>query len=176
MKEDEIEVDLLIDLLKIYKKYGVPTINKLVNSLVAGNLPSPLLEFLNRESVLLDEFIAISKSFTNPPSDIKRTLNKNGQAHVKGKNANQVSKLIIEIKQSDPELSGVLNQVYTKLKSGELLPTMADVRSFAIRKQILDKIGKDRKSSIKPLMVYLIKSNLTILDINSAVEEMIKCA
>jgi hypothetical protein len=68
----------------------------------------------------------------------------------------------------------VLNEAYSRLKSGALLPKMSDIRNFAKENHINETIGNDRRSSIRLLMIFLIKSKNSMEDLDRLIKEMVK--
>ena len=62
-----------------------------------------------------------------------------------------------DLETSDPELARTLNEVWSKLRSRELLPEMTMIRSFAENAGLKNITASRREQAIRELMEHLLK-------------------
>ena len=172
---DEELIDALIDLLRLYRKYGDRTMIKVRDLLKSKGLFPEIIDIL----IDLPEF---NRSFTNyryrnqESHSMKMELNRSlsSPETSKGIGNKSIPKELERMKETAPMKHVVLSEVYSRLLSGDLLPTMSDIRNFAIENHITEAIGKERRSAISPLMRFLIKSKNSKEDLDKLLREMVK--
>ncbi len=172
--EDE-SIEILIDLLKLYKKYGNDAIDRVRQLLRSKKFLTESIEILE-EMPEIDRRIMRYQTKSRSLNSIENrrkptTFKRNNETQSASKN---VYKELEKLKEEFPQRYNVLNEAYSRLKSGALLPKMSDIRNFAKENHINETIGNDRRSSIRLLMIFLIKSKNSMEDLDRLIKEMVK--
>lgn len=172
---NEESIDILIDLLKIYKKYGGRAVAKARDLIKTKEIIPEIANILD-EIPELNRILLNLRSQKHASYPMRAELNRSIRAPEKtAKNRmNSIPKELDKIKESFPSKYEVLKEVYSKLMTKELLPTQANIRNFAIENNISGVIGKERRSVIRSLMLFLIRSQTTMEDLNKLLKEMVK--
>lgn len=173
MNEDSI--DILIDLLKIYKKYGVDKVVKFRDLLKTKDIIPEMSDILDEMRKLSPE---ISDLYSRKSTSDFMQSKLNWPTHTPNETVKNrsfsIQKELDKIKESFPKKYEVLKDIHSKLLSGELLPTLAKIRSFAVQNHIPGDIGKNRRSAIRHLMLFLITPKISMNDIDKLINEMVK--
>lgn len=172
---DEESIDVLIDLLKIYKRYGGRKMTEVGDLLKQKDFFAELAD-------ILEYLPELNRNITNKhhrnqnSQPLKVELNKSLSKPKKGTGTRNrsISKELKRMKEKSPKKYKVLSEIYSRLLSGDLLPTVADIRNFAIENHIAEAVGKDRRTATRHLMIFLIDSKNSRGDTDHLLREMVK--
>ena len=138
------ELDLLVDIAKLLKKYGPSTFETL-----STTLSSP--DFLNKLSLLL------SKS-----ASAARTSGLNSAQDRKEKNQKTTFRSsLLSLHEIEPEKSTILVQLYDDLMAKTVLPTLRDLQAFASDMGLPSIKAAARDKAVVPFL-----KSLMLLDTN----------
>ena len=132
------ELDLLVDLAKLLKKYGIEPFESL-----AVSISSP--EMTQHLSVLLTQIARIARTI---PKTKKKT---------RPKERPSVPSSLTALKSVEPEKYQRLMNFYTDLIAKRVLPTIRDIKEFAMDCGLPEVRAKSRQGAISPLVGSLIK-------------------
>ncbi len=143
------ELELLIDIAKLLKKYGPETFESLAKNLILPDFSERLASVLSRaakiaESVPSKELKAVKKK--TPKKDFRSSL--------------------VELDKTDPEKSGLLLSFYDNMIEKKFLPTLRNIHTFLSDMGFQPPKAKSREKAIVPLVKML--STLSI-------DELIEC-
>lgn len=133
------EEDLLIDIAKLIKKYGAETFFSLSQSISSPETTQKLATILSESSKLIRK---TQKGAEKHKTNISQSV--------------VISKTLDEIKNTEPELYGVLYPFYEGLIRKDFLPRLSDIREFAIDCGLPAINATSRAKSINPLMISII--------------------
>ncbi len=143
MKEDR-ELDLLVDLSKLLRKYGPDLFDQL-----AEQLSTP--EFINRLAELLSRTARVA-----------RTAPTNRRA--KSPSQNEFRASLVALADSEPERGALLLRLYDELMAKTILPTMENLRGFAAKAGLNPLEMRSRPQAVVALVVELRGRSLTELN------------
>lgn len=171
MKADLDQFDLLLDILKLYRKYGKNTFKLLSNTLNDESFLESL-DIILEKTPERDHFIR--KLISEPMlGKNKSSMNLSSEkSRLKPSTEDYLRKRIEKIKENNLTRYSYLNEIYSKLQNREYLPTLASFKSFANENNLIHLIKKDRKNSVYALMKYLIDLSETSHEINILVASM----
>lgn len=128
----ERELDLLIDLLKLRKKYGAESFELLAKALSSPEITKQLSEIL-----------------ANIPSKAKTP-------YVKGKSRRakkyKVPKVLVTLERVDPQKFELLLKFYNDLVAKKVLPSLGDIRYLAEELGLPEVRAKSRQKAISPFI------------------------
>lgn len=104
------ELDLLVEIAKLLRRFGPKTFESLAIELSRGELPAALASILASAAKVAPRSENRSKS-PRTPSDLRPAL--------------------VALGESEPEKASLLLDVYDRLTDQSLLPTLRDIRMFA---------------------------------------------
>ncbi len=134
----EQELNLLIDLAKLVKKYGVETFEALEKS-----ISSP--ETTQRLSHILMQVSTTSRKIPKIKGDTK------------SKQDHSIPKALMSLKGVDPEKYQIISYFHNNLLSKTVLPSLRDIKEFATDNGLPEVHAKSRQKAISPLISSLIK-------------------
>jgi hypothetical protein len=171
MKADLDQFDLLLDILKLYRKYGKNTFKLLSNTLNDESFLESL-DIILEKTPERDHFIR--KLISEPMlGKNKSSMDLSSEkSRLKPSTEDYLRNRIEKIKENDTTGYSSLNEVYLKLQNREYLPTQASFKSFANENNLIHLIKKDRKNSVYALMKYLIDLLETNHEIKTLVRSM----
>lgn len=132
------ELDLLIDLAKLLKKYGPETFDSL-----AELISSP--EMIEKLPHILTQVAKMARTTS-------KTKRKTRQ-----KQAPSIPRSLINLESVDPEKYQLLMKAYTDLITKTVLPSLKDIKEFAIECELPEIRAESRQRAISPLISSLIK-------------------
>lgn len=144
--------DLLIDLAKLFDKYGTQPFEELAELLSSPETVELWVNFLRESSVAAKKagFEQSGKQKRGPRQTVQSELER--------------------IKSEDPEKHGVLVRFHDALLSKTILPNLRDVRNFVRNRGLPVITAKSREQTISPLIQSLI--SLDADAINEIVESV----
>ncbi|MFH1774112.1 MAG: hypothetical protein ABH874_04035 [Methanobacteriota archaeon] len=132
------ELDLLVDIVKLLKKYGPEPFE-----LLAESISSP--EMRQRLPLILTEVAKIARTI---PKTTRETRPKQGQS---------IPRALITLEGVDLGKYQLLMNFYTDLVAKTVLPSLRDINEFARRLGLQEVRAKSRQKAISPLITSLIK-------------------
>jgi hypothetical protein len=132
------ELDLLVDIAKLLKKYGPEPFE-----LLAASISSP--EMTQHLSVVLTQVAKIGRTI---PKTERKTRPKESQS---------VPRSLTALKNVDPEKYRLLMNFYTDLVAERVLPTLRNTKEFVIDCGLPEVRATSRQKTISPLIGSLIK-------------------
>jgi hypothetical protein len=132
--------DLLLEIVKLVKKYGYETFEDLSKEL-SSELFKEKIPIMLKEISLLTKEPAIKKSRTK----------KEGSAS--GSFRSQLEKYQVE----NPQMAYILSNLYDDLLEKKYLPTLASVKNFALDNGLKPLKAKSRRNGIIPLLKQLME-------------------
>ena len=132
------ELDLLVDLVKLLKKYGPEPFESL-----AASISSP--EMTHHLSVILTQIAKIGRG-------IPKTKRKAGP-----KEKPYVPRSLAALKSVEQEKYQLLMSFYNDLIEKRVLPSLRDIEEFAVDRGLPEVRAKSRQRAISPLIGLLIK-------------------
>lgn len=124
------ELDLLVDIIKLYKKYGQDSFSSLVRFLSEGNIEDI--------STLLKEIPSKTK---NKEKDLKQR--------------SSINILLSDLENADQEKFKIINEFYEELIAKIVLPTFRELKDFALDCDLELKTDS-RQKAISPFIKHLI--------------------
>lgn len=132
------ELDLLVDLAKLLKKYGPEPFE-----LLAKSISSP--EMTQHLSTSLIQVAKIAR----------KTLKTKGPA--RSKQEPSIPKSLTSLKNIEPEKYQLLMNFYTDLTAKAVLPSLRDIKEFAVECGLPEPRAKSRQKAISPLINLLVQ-------------------
>ncbi len=132
------ELDLLVDLAKMLKKYGPEPFE-----LLAESIASP--ETTQHLSLILTQVAKIGRTI---PKTKGKTVSKQGPL---------IPRALTTLKSTEPERYKILINFYNELIAKRVLPSLRDIKEFAMDCGLLEVRAKSRQKAISPLISSLIK-------------------
>lgn len=132
------ELDLLIDLAKLLKKYGPEPFESLAESISSPEMAQHLSRIL----------IQVTKTARTIP----KTKREKGL-----KQEPSIPKSLITLEGVEPEKYQLLMSFYTNLTAKTLLPSLRDIKEFAMECGLPEVRAKSRQKAISPLISSLVK-------------------
>ncbi|MDH5687922.1 MAG: hypothetical protein OEZ48_08685 [Candidatus Bathyarchaeota archaeon] len=133
------ELDLLVDIAKLLRKYGSEPFESL-----AELLSSP--EMTQRLSHILTQVTKIANTI---PETQKRTRTKRRPS---------IPKSLLTLEGTEPEKYQLLMKFYDDLTAKTVLPSLTDIKEFAAQCGLPEVRAKSRSKAISPLISSLVKS------------------
>jgi len=141
------ELDLLIDLAKLLKKYGADSFKDLAKLLSSQTITQELPQILTKIA------------------QIAGTIPEKKQKKGKESSSYAIPKVLISIEDSNPEKYKLLKEFYDELIAKAVLPTLKDIKEFLQESGFPDIHADSRQKAIIPLVSFLVKSsNKEIMD------------
>jgi DNA-binding transcriptional MerR regulator len=135
---DQQELDLLIDLVKLVKKYGPVSFEELAKYLSSQATTQELPQILTKVA------------------QMTRAIPEKKQ---KKEQATAIPKALISIEHSEPEKYLLLKVFYDKLTAKAVLPTLKDIKEFLRESGFPEAHADSRQKAINPLVSSLVKSS-----------------
>ncbi|HGJ65812.1 TPA: hypothetical protein ENS27_10525 [bacterium] len=132
------EIDLLVDISKLFKKYGPETFESLANLLTSQDMVQHLSNIL-RQTINVTEENKIVKE--------KRISNQK----------NAIPNSLTNIIDSEPEKYKILMSLYNDLAEKKALLSLRDIKDFAMNFGFRDIIVKSKKEAIRKLINLLVE-------------------
>ena len=133
------ELDLLVDIAKLLKKYGPLTFASLA------------------KSITLPEMVQHLSGILTHVAKIGRTVSKT-KKYSKTRQDVSIPKALITLKSADPEKYQLLMNLYNALVAKTVLPSLKNIKEFAMDCGLPEVRAKSRQKAISPLIGSLIKS------------------
>lgn len=140
---DKPELELLIDIAKLLKKYGPETFEILAERLSNPDFSESLVSILAK-TAKANKTLTTSKTSTSTKRSRRRDFRSS----------------LMELGKTDPEKSELLLKFYTKLIAKSVLPTLRDIRSFASDRSPQSIKAMSRDKAIIPLIKILLPKPL----------------
>lgn len=138
--------ELLIDLAKLFDKYGTKPFEELADLLSSPETIQLWADFL-RESSLTARKVGFEQS-SNQKQQPRRT----------------VKSELERIKSENPEKYQALTRFYNALRSKTVLPNLGDIRNFAQDRGLPVITVKSREKAISPLVQSMIPLDIDIIN------------
>jgi hypothetical protein len=135
----ERELDLLLDLLKLLKKYGSESFE-----LLANDLSSP--EATEDLSRILTQVSRKAKTIRQP------------EKNRGGKQQHPIPKSLFILEKTDPQKFRILIEFYNDLITKKILPSLSDIKQFAAEYGLPEVRAESRQKAINPLINALVTS------------------
>ncbi len=132
------ELDLLVDLAKLLKKYGPETFESLAESISSPEMTQHLTRTLTQVAKI--------------GRTIPKTKRETGL-----KQEPSVPRSLITLKSAELEKYQLLMNFYTDLTAKTVLPSLRDIKEFAIDCGLPEVRAKSRQKAISPLISSLFK-------------------
>lgn len=132
------DLALLIDLVKLLKKHGPDTFESLAES-----ISSP--EMIQHLSRTLTQIANVSRTIPKTKKEVEL------------KQEQRIPKSLIILKNTEPEKHQILMSFYNDLIVKTVLPSMRDIKEFAMDCGLPEIRAKSRQKAISPLVGLLIK-------------------
>jgi hypothetical protein len=130
------ELDLLIDITKLLKKYGRESFVSLAESLSSPEMNRHLSNILTQ----------VAKT--------KETIPKKGRKTVATRRQ-LIPRVLVNLEKTEPEKYRLLNKFYNELITKAVLPSLDDVKEFARESGFPEVRAKSRQKAISPLLGWL---------------------
>jgi len=140
----ERELDLLIDLLKLRKKYGAESFELLAKALSSHEITKQLSEIL-----------------ANIPSKVKTPYVKKKSQRAK---KDTMPKALITLERVDPQKFKILLKFYNDLVAKTVLPHLKDIKYLAEELGLPEVRAKSRQKAISPFISSLILLPYTTIE------------
>lgn len=137
---DQRELDLLIDLVKLLKKYGPVSFEELAKYLSSQTITQELPQILTKVA------------------QMARTIAEKKQKKEK-EQATAIPQTLISIEHSEPEKYQLLKVFYDELIAKAVLPTLKDIKEFLRESGFPETRADSRQKAINPLVSSLVKSS-----------------
>lgn len=134
------DLDLLVDIAKLLKKYGPEPFESLAESILSPEMAQNLSRILTQ----------VAK--------IARTIPKT-EIQTKPKQEPSIPMSLTALKNTEPEKYQLLMIFNTDLIAKKFLPSLRDIKEFAIECGLPKVRAKSRQKAISPLITSLIKSS-----------------
>ena len=131
----ERELDLLIDLLKLRRKYGAESFELLAKALSSPEMTKQLSEILD-----------------NIPRKAKTPYVKKKSRRA---NKHKVPKALVTLEKVDPQKYELLLKFFNDLVAKTVLPSLGDIRYFAEELGLPEVRAKSRQKAISPFISSL---------------------
>lgn len=132
------ELDLLVDLAKLLKKYGPEPFESLAESISSPGIAQHLSGILTQ----------VAKTGRTIP----KTRREKGL-----KQEPSIPKSLITLESVEPERYQLLMNFYTNLTAKAVLPSLRDIKEFATDSGLPEVRAKSRQKAISPLISSLVK-------------------
>lgn len=132
---DRREIELLIEITKLLKKYGTETFSRLADMLSTPQLNDQII-------VTLTKTIDISRTLKAEKVETKRTP-RDFRSH------------LVELGSSEPEKFDLLLQFYDNLIGKSILPSLREIKSFVFDTGLPPIKATTRNKAIVPLLKSL---------------------
>lgn len=143
------ELELLVDIAKLLKKYGPDPFELLAKVISTPEMTQHLIE-------LLEQSAKTAKT-------VKKT-----KKITKKKHKISIPKLLLEIKESEPEKFEILTNLYNDLILKNFLPSLREIKQLAIEYGLPEINFKSRQQAINQIIDSLI--NLTLEEIKAKIQ------
>jgi hypothetical protein len=144
------DLDLLEDLIGLLRKYGADTFQSLAHSLKPDAIPEVL-------SNLLEELAEAEQ--------VRYSRRRGGAAT---QSARATRGVLTSIKESEPEKYKLLSKFREDLLDGRLLPTMRDLRAFAVEVGLPELSQSSRQKAVAPVIRSLM--SLPLDDVRAIIQ------
>lgn len=131
----ERELDLLIDLLKLRRKYGAKSFELLAKALSSPEMTKQLSEIL-----------------ANIPRKVKTPYVKKKSQRA---NKYKVPKALVTLERVDPQKYELLLKFFSDLVAKTVLPSLGDIKYFAEELSLPEVRAKSRQKAISPFISSL---------------------
>jgi hypothetical protein len=135
----ERELDLLLDLLKLLKRYGPESFE-----LLANDLSSP--EATEDLSRILTQVSRKAKTIHQP------------EKNRRGKRQHPIPKSLFILEKTDPQKFQILIGFYNDLITKRILPSLSNIKQFAAEYGLPEVRAESRQKAINPLINALVTS------------------
>jgi hypothetical protein len=135
---NQSELDLLLDLAKLIKKYGPEPFESLAKSITTSDLQKRLTDLLSISS------------------NIAKTTHVGSKKTTKRESANSLQNTLSVLKQTSPQKHELILNFYNAFQQKTILPTMRDVNYFIQDCGLPEIKGSTRQKAIGPLIKRLI--------------------
>ncbi len=132
------EMDLLVDLARLMKKHGPEPFEILANSIRSSDFARELADLLST-----------SASIANA------TTKKRGKP-TKREPMTSIGNTLAVLQRTEPQKYELISDFYDALQTKAILPTMRDIKAFALDCGLPEIRGNSRQKSIAPLIKHLI--------------------
>lgn len=132
------ELDLLVDIVKLLKKYGPETFDSLAELISSPGMTQQLPHILTQ----------VEKIARTTPKTKRKTGKKRGPS---------IPRSLTNLESIDPEKYQLLMKFYTDLITKRVLSSLRDIKEFAIECELSEIRAKSREKTISPLISSLIK-------------------
>lgn len=132
------ELDLLVDIAKLLKKYGPETFDSIAKLISSPEMTQQLPHILTQ----------VAKIARTTP----KTKREAGQ-----KQRPSIPRSLINLESVYPEKYQLLMKFYTDLITKTVLPSLRDIKEFALECELPEVRAKSRQRAISPLISSLIK-------------------
>ena len=144
---NEKEYDLLIDIIKLIKKYGFETFEDLAKELSSPSIQEKLPEILSKTVKSVKKYPIKqprSKKTTDSPRSFRAKLSK--------------------LKETEPEKGRILLNFYDDLLSKRCLPNVRDIENFISDAGLRPLTAKARQNAIIPFLKQLVLFEVTEIE------------
>lgn len=132
------ELDLLVDLAKLIKKHGPEPFEILANSMRSTNLAKELTDLLSASA------------------SVARATLKKRKKPSKRESVTSLENTLAVLQQTEPQKYELISDFYNALQRKAVLPTIRDIKAFALDCGLPEIRGASRQKSIAPLIRRLI--------------------
>ena len=136
-EKDRLELDLLVDLAKLIRKYGPEPFEILANSSRSTDLMKELTHLLSASARIARETPIRGKATKNKPVTL-------------------IEKTLALLQETEPQKYELISAFYNALQTKNVLPTIRDVKAFVSDCGLPQIRENSRQKSIAPLMQRLI--------------------
>ena len=154
MKENIDQFDLLIEILKLYKKFGKERFELLSNTLKDKTFPESLNSIVDQVQEKYSIAVMVMPKEVNR-SNIINTYSSKRKSNHRSTVEDHMDSLIEKTNKGNLSDQSPLVRVLLKLRNNEYLQTFFVFKSFAYENNLVHLIKKDRKNSVYALMRYI---------------------
>jgi hypothetical protein len=133
---EQREIDLLIDLLKLMRKYGSQSFELLANDLSSSQITERLSRILTK----------VPEKARAAPKTRKSQRTKQQQP---------IPKALMALEHSDPQKFEILSKFYRDLVTKTVLPSLRDIKYLAEELGLPEIRAESRQKAISPLITML---------------------